>query len=191
MIRPALAALAVTIPLSAAADPWPEGTLIAALTGTWPGDGGRHLVTLVAGAEPDGVDLVIHAPGPRGLETSLRVQNAVWGGPMYGQTPGLEPRSDTSFVITSENTAIGRGAWSAGVTVAWRGGEWVVAGFTWSFFDRVDPDALGRCDVNLLAGTWEREDGATRTSGRDGPRAFPLAALDAAFLPEVCTPPQD
>jgi hypothetical protein len=172
--------------LPAAAQPWPAGTLIAALSGDWNGDGEAELAVLLQGG--DGADLVLHAPQEMRLVPVLTVPDVAFVGPMFGQTPSLAARSDTSFVIASEQTGIGRSPWNQQVTVAWRGGDWVVAGFTHTFYDRIDPDRNGRCDLNLLSGGWEREVGGQRQSGTDGPRAFPLAGLAQDWMPDVCRP---
>lgn len=166
---------------------------IAGLSGDWNGDEMADLALLVPGgsdAEP-GVDLVLYLGDGQGLQQVLRVQDVVFGGPMWGQTPGLQARSATSFSILSEQTAMGRSPWSQAVTVAWRNGAFVVAGFTHSSYDRIENTAA-RCDVNLLTGGWEVEltpadDGPARIqTGRDGPRAFALTDLSETYWPEVC-----
>jgi hypothetical protein len=195
MIRALALCALIPLALPAAAQDRPAGSLIAGLSGDWNGDDLPDLVLLLAG-EPDtgdGADLVVHLGDGRGLAEVLRVPGAVWGGPMWGQTPGLTARTATSFEITSEQTAVGRSPWSQSVTVAWRGGAFVVAGFTHSTYDRIDNTAA-RCDVNLLTGGWEVElfpaddSPPRRLTGQDGPRAFPLADLSDIYWPPVCDP---
>lgn len=197
MTRPAPALiLAVSLALAppAAGEPeagWPPGALISGLSGDWNGTGQTDLVLLLDRGD-GAADLVIHERRDDRLRPVLLVPGAIFAGPMGGQSPWLEPRTDTSFVIRSEQIGIGRSPWEASVTVAHRGGNYVVAGYTHSFYDRFDPERRGRCDVNLLSGGWEgvftpATGQPTRNrSGRDGPRAFPLADLTEDFFPQVC-----
>jgi len=187
LILPALLVLAP----AAVAQSWPPGTLIAALSGDWTGDELPDLAVLIAGSDDDMVaDLILYHGTGRGLEPVLSLPGVAFFGDMWGQTPGLMARTPTSFVLTSEQTAIGRTPWTQEVTLAFRGDEWVVAGFTHAFYDRIDPDNSGRCDVNLLNGGWEvvlgDDVGARILTGRDGPRAFPVAQLDSDFMPAPC-----
>lgn len=182
--------------LPAHAQPLEPGAYLAALTGDWNADGNPDLVLLLQDDDATAT-LVIHHGDGRQMEPVLTVPGVAFAGPMWGQTPGLEGRSDTSFVITSEQSAVGRSPWEQQVTLAWRNGAWMVAGYTYSFYDRLDLSHHGRCDVNLLNGRWEAvhgpgDDAAERSlSGSDGPRAFPAAELTEAFQPEPCRLFQD
>lgn len=180
-------AAAAALALPATGQTWQTGELLAALTGDWNGDGAAELAVLVRGADI-GADLVLYATDELRLAPVLTVPDVAFAGVNYGQIPTLSARSATSFVIGSEQTAVGRSAWEQQVTVAWRDGGWVVAGFTHAYYDRLDPNRNGRCDVNLLSGGWEREAGGQRAAGSDGPRAFALDRLDQSFVPEVCRP---
>jgi len=195
MIRALALCALVSLALPAAAQEHSAGTLIAGLSGDWNGDGLPDLALLLAGV-PDngaGADLVIHLGDGRGLTEALRVPGAVWGGPIWGQTPGLVTGTATSFQITSEQTAVGRSPWSQSITVAWRAGAFVVAGFTHSTYDRIDNTAA-RCEVNLLTGGWEvvltpaDDSPPRRLTGQEGPRAFLLAELTDTFWPQICDP---
>lgn len=184
-------ALALCAPaLPAPAQGW-EAPPLAALTGDWNGDGLTDLAILTPGAAGT-ADLILYHGGPQGMTRALVLRGAVFAGPMAGQTPSLAARSATSFAILSEQIGIGRSPWEQAVTVAWRRGGHVVAGFTHAFFDRLDPERQGRCDVNLLTGGWEAAfspgtgQPPRQASGRDGPRAFPLADLTEDFLPAPC-----
>lgn len=187
---PALALLALALP--AAADGWPDGAPVAALSGDWNGDGLPDLAVLSEGADTALADLTIYHGGGRRLSPVLSVPGAAFSGPMHGQAPGLTARTATSFVIASEQIAVGRSPWTQDVTVAFRDGAYVVAGFTHGFYDRLDPERGGNCDVNLLTGGWEAGyrpgDGQPErnAAGRDGPRAFPLAEFTADYRPEPC-----
>lgn len=190
-------ALLTLLALPAAAQDWPPGALIAALSGDWNGDGAPDLAVLTQGGDGDETlaDLTLYHGDGRRLVAVLHVPGVAFSGVMWGQTPGLRARSETSFILASEQTGIGRHPWTQEVTIAFRNGDHVVAGFTHATYDRLDASSR-RCDLNLLTGGWERvhhpgaEEGEDpppeRASGSDGPRAFPLAELDAEFFPAPC-----
>jgi hypothetical protein len=73
------------------------------------------------------------------------------------------------------NESIGRDRWRQTLTVAWRDDTFVLAGFTYSWYDTLDPEKSGTCDVNLLTGKGERTKGTFlrsiefRTKSRGGP----------------------
>ncbi|MFN3955472.1 MAG: hypothetical protein ACK4LQ_13550 [Pararhodobacter sp.] len=168
------------------------GRIIAALTADWTGDGLLD-AALIIRAKDGMADLVVLTGGePAGLEPSARAEAAIFAGPMAGQTPSLAPRSDSSFVVQMEQTAIGRTPWESELTIAWRGGQFVVAGFTHRFYDRLDPERQGQCDVNLLTGRYELDYSPgtgiepVRRSGAGEDRAFPLDALHEDYFPAVC-----
>lgn len=196
----ALPLLLLLAALPARADEAP-GRLIAALSGDWDGDQMTDAVTLVQAA--DGLaDLVVHHGTFRGLEPVLTLPAVIFAGPMAGQAPGLEAASATSFRITTEQTGIGRTPWQAALTVAWRRGAFVVAGYTYSFFDRLDLGHYGSCDVNLLTGDYtitlspgdQQPDGTmiegsaveTHSAGHTDEAAFPLAGLTEGWQARAC-----
>lgn len=194
ILAPALLGLLAALP--ARADTVPPGAYLAALTGDWNADGNPDFALLMQGDDATATLVIRHGDG-RQMEPVLTVPGVAFAGPMWGQSPGLEGRSDSSFAVTSGQSAVGRSPWEQQVTLAWRNGAWVVAGFTLSFYDRLDLSRHGRCDVNLLNGRWEvvygpGEDAAERNlSGSDGPRAFPAGELTEAFQPEPCRLFQD
>lgn len=187
----ALAAMifgALCFPAHAQDDPRP-GQLIAVLSGDWNGDGAPDAAVVQHG-QAGFADLVVFTgDGIYGLQPVVHLGDQVFVGPMAGQAPTLTARSDTSFTLHSENTGVGRNAWTQDITIAYRQGGFVVAGFTYMTYDRLDPDAGGTCDVNLLTGGFElsRADAQTeRGTGAD--RAFALSELTDGYFPSVCMP---
>lgn len=182
---------ALPLPVFAGSADWPQGRLLAALSGDWNGDGEGDLVVLVDGGEGT-ADILIHEGDMAGLTLVRHIPGAVFAGPMAGQRPRIKPRSDSSFVIRAEQIGIGRAPWVQSVTIAHRGGDYVVAGFTHGFYDRLDPARSGVCDANLLTGAWEGDftpatgQPTRRQSGRNGPRAFPLSDLREDYFPQIC-----
>lgn len=177
-----------------------EGRLLAALSGDWNGDEVLDAVTLVQAGD-DMADLVAYlGTGYAGLEAVVTLPGVVYAGPMAGQMPTLAALSDTSFTLNSEQTGIGRNPWSQVITVAWRNGAFVVAGYAYNFYDRLDPAHFGSCDVNLLTGEFsvtrgpgDGTDGDTAndapdvvTSGRGRRTAFAFADLTADYQAPDC-----
>lgn len=76
----------------------------------------------------------------------------VWYGRMAGFTPRLEIAANGSLLVQSANEGLGRGRWNATLTVAWRDGAYRVVGYTLSWYDTLEPENFGTCDLNLLTG---------------------------------------
>ncbi|WP_143033523.1 hypothetical protein [Roseicitreum antarcticum] len=186
----ALSAAQAQTPPSTGADERP-GTLIAVLSGDWNNDGAPDAAVLQRGGDAFADLLVLSGDPVYGLQSYAHLRDLVFAGMMGGQLPGLVARSDSSFALHSENTGIGRNAWMQDITIAWRQGGFVVAGFTYSTYDRLDVDAGGTCDVNLLTGGYELTLGqldAKVQRGTGADRAFPLTALRDGYAPAVCAP---
>jgi hypothetical protein len=75
------------------------------------------------------------------------------------------------LLVHSEQTGIGRSAWNQTLTLAWRDGAFVVAGYTRSGYDRITGSSA-RCDVNLLTGDYRIE--AVRGGGDGKPESVLL-----------------
>ena len=138
-------------------------------------------------------DLVLYeADDVEGLQPVLRLDGQIWAGPMAGQMPRLEARSDSSFAILTTQTGVGRTPWSQAVTVAWRNGGWRVAGYDYDFYDRLDLDHYGACSVNLLTGAYTLTLGPgdgqaeVQRAGSGDDRAFALSDLTEGFQPRAC-----
>lgn len=157
-----VAALAIVVGLGAgpvlAEDIAPE-RIIDAVTGDWNKDGKSDLAVLVGPKEKgDDIGILIYL---RDADHDLLkpVANApakVWGNAsldgMFGQDPHLEALANGSIAVHSENSGIGRDRWEQTLTLAYRNGAFIVAGYTYSHYDTLDPDAGGTCDYNVLTG---------------------------------------
>lgn len=196
MIQRTALLLALALPLPAQADPLTltDGARqpIAAISGDWNGDEALDAALLYPGA--DGLaDLVVMLNDQvTGLQPLLTLPGVVFAGPMAGQAPAFEPRSETSFALRSEQTGVGRTPWYQWLTLAWRDGGFVVAGYDYSFYDRLDLSHYGECSVNLLTGAYTLtlgpgEDAAEiRREGRTEERGFPLADLREGWQSRAC-----
>ena len=115
-------------------------------------DGDIHRYRAILAETEEGADLYIYTDAGEGWKQAVHARDIVWRGGMYGQEPSMEAQEHGSLKIISENSAVGRDRWEQVLTIAYRGGEFRVAGFTYSYYDTLDPDANGQCDVNLLTG---------------------------------------
>ena len=172
----------------------PDGALISVVSGDWNDDGMPDALVLVQGAE-DTADLILYRGAFRGLEEQARVPGVVSTWPMLGAAPTLSALPNGSVALDSEQTGFGRTPWHQRITLSWRGGQFVVSGFSYDWYDRLAEETGGSCSVNLLTGAWEWQatDGpdqpARQGRGQSAPSAFPLAALAPDLFPEDCQRP--
>ncbi|UES50708.1 hypothetical protein [Roseibium aggregatum] len=128
----------------------PAGAIAGAVTSPVDGDINRFRAILVETEE--GADLYVFTDAGEGWKQVAHAKDIVWRGGMYGQEPWMEATEHGSLKIYSENSAVGRNRWEQVLTIAYRNGVFRVAGYTYSYYDTLDPDANGQCDVNLLTG---------------------------------------
>jgi hypothetical protein len=93
------------------------------------------------------------------MGTRFGAEIAWVGGP--GQTPWIALAPNGSVQVISMNDAIGRGRWELTLTIAFRDGDYRVAGYTYAWRDTIELADNGVCDVNLLSGRGE----VTRNGG--------------------------
>jgi hypothetical protein len=111
----------------------------------------------------DGADLYIFTDSGDGWQQAVHARDIAWRGGMYGQAPWLDETQSGSLKLYSENSSIGRGRWEQILTIAYRDGTFKVAGYTYSYYDTLDPDAAGECDINLLTGKGKHNDKPFKT----------------------------
>ncbi|WP_428648828.1 hypothetical protein [Roseibium sp.] len=157
----ALFAMIGPVPLAAQPANVPAVAIAGVATVPVDGDIVRYRATLVE--TEDGADLYIFTDAGEGWKQAVYAPNIVWRGGMYGQEPWMEANEHGSLKIYSENSAIGRDRWEQALTIAYRRGAFLVAGYTYSYYDTLDPDAGGQCDVNLLTGRGEHNGKSFKT----------------------------
>jgi hypothetical protein len=114
-------------------------------------------------------------------------ENTVWSGGI-GQQPELSIAPNGSVLLTAMNESIGRNRWHQTLTIAFRRGTYMVAGYTYDWYDTLDLDQYGVCDVNLLNGKGElRVGNAPKQSFRTALRALPVTAWAEGTAPPECT----
>lgn len=104
-----------------------------------------------------------------------------WMGGMAGQEPALSVRAG-SLVVEFQNESIGRNRWQQQLTIAWRNGGFVVAGYTFTSRDTLDPDQGGTCDINFLDRRGVRNGRPVAISVG----AVPLLSWTDAAIPAIC-----
>lgn len=88
-----------------------------------------------------------------GLQT-IWLQNLIWVGG-FGQQPSLTVTPHGSLQMMSHNSSIGRNRWEQIHTLAWRDDAMRVVGYTYRWYDTLNLDDIGSCDLNLLTGKGE------------------------------------
>lgn len=144
------------LPVGAAAADFPADRVIAMASGDWDKDGTADLA-IIATPERDGEDNGIYVylakPAENRLKLALSLPNAVWGNlSMFGQEPELVALANGSFTLTTKNDAVGRDRWRQSLTIAYRNFDFIVAGYTFTSYDTLNPDGGGECDLNVLTG---------------------------------------
>lgn len=79
-----------------------------------------------------------------------------------------------SLQLVSENIAIGRHRWEQRLTIVYRDEQFVIGGYTYSFYDTLATDdngdiKSGKCDINLLTGRGIIDDRPFRTEMKARP----------------------
>ncbi|MFD1326992.1 hypothetical protein [Mycoplana ramosa] len=144
-------------PCVAAAEDFPADRIVAAATGDWDRDGNTDLALIARPAEGSDEDnavfIYLANPGESRLALKVSAPNKISGNlTMFGQEPTVAALANGSIKLTSQNSSIGRDRWSQSLTLAYRGGRFIVAGYTYSSYDTLDNDNTRACDLNVLTG---------------------------------------
>lgn len=131
----------------------------------------------------DGADLYIFIDAGEGMKLNTYSGNIVWRGG-YGQKPHLEVTKNGALKVVSKNSAIGRDRWQQTLTVVFRKEQFLVAGYTYDYYDSLDLDNKNFCDVNLLTGRGIRNEKKFKTKMR----ALPVSEWTMDLNPVECFP---
>lgn len=128
--------------------------IFSVVTGDWNKDDVSDAVWILNRNDGEQFDVLFHLSDEYGrLKLHTYVPDMVWGASvMFGQEPWVSVRDNGSIIIGSQNSAIGRNRWEQKLTVIFKDQQFVVAGFTYSYYDTLDLNANGECDLNLLTG---------------------------------------
>ncbi|WP_275790638.1 hypothetical protein [Pararhizobium gei] len=146
------------------------GRIISAATGDWDKDGSPDLAMLVEPAasnnEEDHAVYIFLKGETNRLHVKTVAPNKIWGNlETFGQEPSIAALPNGSILITSHNDAIGRDRWEQKLTIAYRNFDFVVAGYTYTSYDTLDPDNSFDCDLNVLTGKGESNGNPVATTG--------------------------
>ena len=162
-----------------------ETTLRADFTG----DGIADRASIIGAGPGEDASLRLYIGQPDGTELlATEARDLVWvGSAAGGQQPELAVTGRGSLRVTSMNEAIGRDRWRQVLTIAWRRGSFLVAGYTYDWYDTLDIDNAGTCDINLLTGKGEilRGEARVKTRFRSDLRAMPVAEW-IRRIPQAC-----
>lgn len=158
--------------VSVLAQSFPAERIVAGASGDWNKDGATDLALLVApGSDDEVVGIYLYVTeSDRGL---LRLVTAapdkVWGNTrldgLYGRDPAITALANGSIAVMSQNSTIGRDRWEKTLTLAYREGRFIVAGYTYSYYDTIDNDS-GSCDYNVVTGKLTRDETARSVAPR-------------------------
>ena len=118
-------------------------------------NGCETAVLLTSETDPDAADLLIFSDrrGSEPQSVLVVVRGIAYNGAWFGQSPVLEAGENGALLVAEEQIAIGRAPWMQSLTIVHREGEFLVAGHTYSTYDRIVGGTFS-CDVNLLTGDW-------------------------------------
>ncbi|OCP36521.1 hypothetical protein [Ensifer sp. LC163] len=155
--------------LAIAAEAIDPGRIVSAATGDWDKDGASDLALLVKpgdGTDEDNAVYIYLAgeDGPLALKSAI--PNKVWGQyGLVGQAPSITALPNGSLLITTHNDSVSRDRWEQKLTVAYRNFDFVVAGYTYSSYDTLDPNNTSQCDLNVLTGKGKSNDKPVSVKG--------------------------
>ncbi len=155
--------------------------VLSSVTADWNDDARMDRAVLVEG---DGVaDLIVYlSDGDNGMMPAAYAPGMVGSGINWGTLPGLVLTAKNGLQVHSENDAIGRYRWDQVLTLAWRNGQFVVAGITYAVRDTLNTEAGGGCDINLLTGKGTSNGKAVTVAAA----AIPVAQWSDDKLPAAC-----
>ena len=148
---------------------------------------GCEEITLLADDDAGAADLIIRPNQNADTDAPPILRRTIaFNGGMFGQRPALVAGPEGSFRLTSEQTGIGRSPWEMSVSIAWRDGTFVIAGVTYTTWDRFSAQSF-TCDLNLRTGGYEIVANDARTAGKGRPVRILLQDWSAdSPLPDPC-----
>lgn len=159
------------------ADTFPAGRILSGASGDWNKDGASDLAILVApDNEDDGIGIYLYlTESDRPLQKLVAsAPDKIWGNTkldgLYGQDPEITALANGSIAVMSQNSGIGRNRWEQTLTLAYREGRFLVAGYTYSSYDTLDPDAGQACDYNVVTGKFKKGE----TAGSTAPKSVAI-----------------
>lgn len=159
------------------AQSFPGERILSGASGDWNKDGALDLAILVAPDNDDeeiGIYLYLTESDRPLLKLIASAPDKIWGNTrldgLYGQDPEITALANGSVAVMSQNSGIGRNRWEQTLTLAYREGRFLVAGYNYSSYDTLDPDADDSCDYNVVTGKFKKGE----TAGSTAPKTVPI-----------------
>jgi len=181
--------VALLLPTIAVAEPIESLNIITALTGDWNGDGGSDLALIVQTepTEPMDVHFFVRDMDHNFLRPSETIRGQVYGEWNGHDRPGYEA-SDTepelsnlpngSIRLSLPALPVGSERLNQTLTLAYRGGTFIVAGFSYHYQDYLKENVGKACDYNVLTGK-----GVARLQKADGSWEEKTVSGDGQVVP--------
>jgi hypothetical protein len=167
---------------AALADPIDTNNIVAAVTGDFNKDGAQDLALLVRGQGDMDLHFFLQDKDGLYLKHAGVALGKVWGTAepdgTVGQEPELKALPNGSIQVITRNDAIGRDRWNQTLTLAYRNTDFIVAGFTYSYYDTLDTNNNGDCDLNVLTGK-----GIANVPDGKGGRKKVAVSIQPQFVP--------
>jgi hypothetical protein len=184
-----LLALALLLPTVALAEPIESQKIITAVTGDWNGDGATDLAMIVETEPGDPMDMYFFLRDREGnfLRPAGIVRGQVIGEWNGYDRPGYEA-SDTEPELTAlPNGSIklylpampqGSERTNETLTLAYRNGAFIVAGFAYDYEDHLKENVASACDYDVLTGK-----GKSSKNQPDGTTAHATVSVEGKVIP--------
>ncbi len=162
--------------------------VIAVLNDDLDDDGILDRAVLYYYSDWDFADLSVYHGTVQGyLEEAAYSPKIAWNGHGQGVTPYLTRNEAGSLQVMSGNESVGPSRWHETVTIAFRGGRFVVAGYTFETYELNDPDLGGLCDTNYLSGRGVLTPNSGKAENFRVPKGgIPLEEWSPADVPPQC-----
>jgi hypothetical protein len=150
-------------------------------------DGWVDRVILYDLEDDAGVSFYLRETENNRLVHKATLADTVWSGVMAGTTPSLELNSAGSVLVKSENSAIGRNRWEQIITIAYRNNALRVVGYTYNWYDTLNLEDNGQCDINYLSGKarYQKAENPEKWFGLVG-SAQPINAWYVDGISQIC-----
>ncbi len=151
------------------------------------GDGLRERFTLLHYPGADTADLIIEDTGTG----RITAHDLVHSPDVPGRIASVDVAPNGSIRVLSMNESIGRNRWHQTLTIAFRNGDYRIAGLTFEYYDTLDMDVFGGCDLNFLNGkgfAWHGTRKKTAITHDQQPVRM-VDWTDSTELPKVCFAP--
>ena len=162
-MRAMLFGLMLLVPTITLAEPIETQKIITALTGDWNGDGAVDLVMIVETEPSDPMDMhfFLRDPEANFLKAAGIVRDQIlgdWNGydrPGYAASdtePELTALPNGSIKLYLPAMPVGSKRTNQTLTLAYRDGVFIVAGFAYDYHDYLEDNVASDCDYNVLSG---------------------------------------